>query len=348
VTDGPNAALPMLMTDLAGARVRTQPRTSITALSPRRSLLDELAADLAGLQAGGGKAMPPKWFYDGPGSSLFDQITELDEYYPTRTELGILERTAADLVAAVAPEEIVELGSGSSRKTRVLLEAMHAIGSGSRYAALDFSVDALEAAARALTADYPWLQVAGYIGDFHTDLHRIPHPTGRRLVAFLGSTIGNFPTRPRRELLAEVRRMLGPDDRFVVGLDLVKEPAILLAAYDDAAGVTAEFNRNMLRNFNAVGRADFPVEAFTHVVRWNAVDECIELSLRAERDLVVTFEALGERIHFKAGEELFTEHSCKFTRASAEADLRAAGLELEGWETDEREWFAVALVRPAA
>lgn len=324
-------------------------RATIERLSSPVGLLDELAEDVRrGLLGPGPKWLPPKYFYDARGSELFEEITQLPEYYPTRAELEILEEVGHDWIATVGPEELVELGSGSSRKTRLLLEAMHRQGSGNRYVPFDVSADALEAAATTLTDAYPWLDVAGYVGDFHTDLHRIPHPRGRRLVTFLGSTIGNFLADRRGPLLAEIRTMMAPGDRFLVGADLVKDERILVAAYDDRAGVTAAFNRNMLVNLNRLGEADFPVEEFRHRAVWNADCSCIEMRLVASRACTVTFQALdGLQVTFEPGEELLTEHSCKFTRASLEAELADGGLAVERWRTDGHDRFALALVAPS-
>lgn len=323
-------------------------RITITALSTQKALLAEVEDDVrAGLLIDGQKSLPPKYFYDGAGSELFEKITELDEYYPTRSETEILERVADEVIGAIAPDELVELGSGSSRKTRLLLEAMHRAG-GTAYVPLDVSRDALEYAAKELTQDYDWLRVDGWIGDFHTDLHRIPHPAGRRVVAFLGSTIGNFPRGPRLELLAEVRRMLAPGDRFLLGADLVKSPDTLVAAYDDAAGVTAAFNRNMLRNVNAIAGSDFDPDDFEHRAVWNPELACIEMHLVADRDLVVRFPTLDAVVPFRRGEHLLTEYSCKFTRDGLTADLAEADLSVERWETDHLDRFALAVIAPGA
>ncbi len=332
---------------MTGSIVPAQ-RSRVTALSPPTALLDQLEQDVrAGLLRPGQKWLPPKYFYDGRGSELFEQITQLDEYYPTRAETEILERVAEEIVASIGPQAVVELGSGSSRKTRLLLQAMHAAGTGRVYVPLDVSVDALESAATALTADHAWLHVDGFVGDFHTDLHRIPHPDGRWLVTFLGSTIGNFPVDRRIDLLREVRRMLRDEDRFLVGADLVKGRDVLEAAYDDAAGVTAAFNRNMLVFVNRIAGSDFEPADFDHRARWNAHDACVEMHLVARRDLEVTFPTLPATVAFAAGESLLTEVSCKFTRSSLADQLAAADLAIERWETDAGERFALALVAPA-
>lgn len=321
-------------------------RTTLTTLSAGPSLLADLEQDIReGLLVEGQKSLPPKYFYDGPGSELFEKITELEEYYPTRAEAEILQRVADDVVSAVSPSELVELGSGSSVKTRLLLEAMHRAG-GSTYVPFDVSSVALAQAADELTSSYPWLTVHGHIGDFHTDLHRVPRSDGTRLVAFLGSTIGNFLPPQRHALLREIRRMLRDGDAFLLGADLVKDPAVLVAAYDDDAGVTAAFNRNMLRNVNAIAGSDFDPDDFDHAAVWNADLECIEMRLVARTDVRVHFPTLEATMHLRAGEHLLTEHSCKFRREALAADLAEANLVLERWETDAAGRFALAIVRP--
>ena len=241
------------------------------------------------------------------------------------------------------PVELVELGSGSSRKTRLLLEAMRRQGNGGRcYAPLDVSEDALEGAAKVLTADYPWLEFDGFVGDFTADLPRVPR-RGRRLLAFLGSTVGNLEPVERAALLRGVAASLRPGDRFLLGVDLVKDRATLLAAYDDAAGVTAEFNRNMLHVLNAALDARIPVEAFEHVARYDEALARMEMWLRARRPVTMRFPTLGLEVPFEAGEALRTEISCKFTRPVVERELTAAGLALESWYQDAQHRFALAL-----
>lgn len=292
------------------------------------------------------KSLPPRHFYDARGSELFVEITRLPEYYPTRTETAILRRVADELVGAVRPEEITELGSGASEKTRLLLTAMHAAGSGRRYVAFDVSEAAIEAAAAALTRDHDWLEVLGVVGDFGAHLAEIPRG-GRRIVALLGSTIGNMPEAERAVFLRPVRAMLADDDRFLCGFDLVKEAATLEAAYDDAAGVTAAFNLNLLHVLNRELDGDLPIDAFEHVARWNATEERIEISLRALRPVEASLPGADVRVRFEEGEEMLTEVSCKFTQQRAEAELGAAGFRVERWDTDERAWFGVALCAPA-
>jgi L-histidine Nalpha-methyltransferase len=320
--------------------VRTLP--TMTRLSPQTDRMEQLARDVRQGLGATPKWLPPKYFYDARGSELFEEITRLPEYYLTRAEREILESITDGLAGRLRPGEVVELGSGSSRKTRLLLEAMHRHHGGRRYAPLDFSADALEGAAAALTASYPWLEFDGFVGDFTADLPRVPR-RGRRLLAFLGSTIGNLDLDERAALLGAVVAALRPDDRFLLGVDLVKDPAVLEAAYDDAAGVTAEFNRNMLRVLNRQLGADIPLDAFEHVAVYDPDHARIEMRLRALRDLTVTFPTLDLEVGFAAGEELRTEISFKFTRAGVEGELAAAGLRLESWHEDAGHRFACAV-----
>jgi len=314
----------------------------MTRLSPTSHWRSQLAADVrAGLTAKP-KRLPPKYFYDARGSALFEQITRLPEYYLTRAETEILIDAADAIVQRIQPVELVELGSGSSRKTRLLLEAMHRHRAGQRYAPLDVSEDVLAGAADALAGDYEWLQFDGFVGDFTQDLRRVPRH-GRRLVAFLGSTIGNFTPPERAGLLGGVAAGLADGDHFLLGVDLVKGRATLEAAYNDAAGVTAEFNRNLLCVLNRELDANVPVDAFEHVAFYDERNAWIEMRLRAREALTVTFPTLDLVIGFAAGEELHTEISCKFTRPLVEREFQAAGLRLEAWHEDPERRFALAL-----
>ncbi len=292
------------------------------------------------------KSMPSKYFYDARGSRLFDDITRLPEYYLTRAETEILEASAEAIIGAARPAEVVELGSGYSVKTKLIVDAMRLAGSGERYVPIDISENALLEAAQHLAAYYPWLHIDGYVGDFLTDLPEVPR-TGRRLVTFLGTTVGNFDGTRRAEVLASIALLLEPGDSLLLGFDLVKDEATLLAAYDDAAGVTAAFNRNMLHVMNRELRADFPVDDFEYVATWDAERACIDMGLRATRDMTVTIGALGETISLAAGELIRNEVSCKFTRARFVTDLEAAGLALAQWHTDRQDRYAVALATPA-
>jgi L-histidine N-alpha-methyltransferase len=291
------------------------------------------------------KELPPKHFYDARGAQLFDQICELPEYYPTRCERAILSERADELAELTGAVELVELGSGTASKTRVLLDALSAAATLQRYVPVDVTESMVRECAETLTAEYPGLQVHGVIGDFERHLDHLPPALGPRIVAFLGGTIGNFTPGSRRRFLRKISRMLGPEDFLLMGTDLVKDPRVLEAAYDDAQGVTAEFNRNVLRVLNRELQADFDPEDFDHVALFNEEHEWIEMRLRAKRDLIATVRGLDLSVHFDAGEELRTEISAKFTPERVEGDLAAAGLELVRWLTDPDELFALTLSR---
>jgi L-histidine N-alpha-methyltransferase len=294
------------------------------------------------------KEIPPKHFYDARGSELFEQICELPEYYPTRTERDILLASAEEIVRSTGAGELVELGSGSAEKARILLEAMSNAGTLRRYVPVDVSESALEAAALELVDEFEELSVHGVIGDFERHLDRVPAPAasgGPRVVALLGGTIGNFPPGTRRRLLREIGRLLTPRDRLLLGTDLVKDPSVLEAAYDDSQGVTAEFNRNVLHVINRELDADFAPDGFEHIAFYDRQREWVEMRLRARRPCSVLVAGIGLRVEFAAGEELRTEISAKFTRRRIEADLAAAGLALDGWYSDPDGLFAVSLAR---
>jgi L-histidine N-alpha-methyltransferase len=293
------------------------------------------------------KELPPKHFYDSRGADLFDQICELPEYYPTRTERAILNDTASELAAVTGAVELVELGSGTAAKTRVLLDALHAAGTLARYVPVDVTEGMVRDCAQELIEEYPGLQVHGVVGDFERHLDRVPEPAGPRMVVFLGGTIGNFPPSERRRFLAQVADLLGPEDHLLMGTDLVKDPDVLEAAYDDRQGVTAEFNRNLLHVLNRELDADFDPADFEHVARFDAHNEWIEMRLRSRREHTVTVRALDLPVHFDAGEEMRTEISAKFTRERIDEDLADAGLELVRWLTDPDEQFALTLSAPA-
>ena len=292
------------------------------------------------------KELPPKHFYDTRGSELFEQICELPEYYPTRTERQILETRAAEIVAATGAGELVELGSGAADKARIVLDAMASAGTLRRYVPLDVTERVVEDAAAQLVQEYDGLRVHGVIGDFERHLDRLPQSDGcPRIVALLGGTIGNFPPGTRRGLLRKIGAVLGPDDRLLLGTDLVKDPLELEAAYDDRGGITAEFNRNVLHVINRELDADFSPEQFDHIAFFDRKHEWIEMRLRARRPCTVLIADLALRVDFAAGEELRTEISAKFTRARLESDFRAAGLVLEHWFTDSDQRFALSLGR---
>ncbi len=291
------------------------------------------------------KELPPKHFYDARGSELFEQICELPAYYPTRTEKQILEQRAQEIVASTGAGELVELGSGATDKARMLLDAMAAAGTLRRYVPFDVSASVVRDAAATLVEEYEGLLIHGVIGDFERHLDRVPE-SGEvpRIVALLGGTIGNFPPGTRRALLRKIGALLGPDDRLLLGTDLVKDPAVIEAAYDDPGGVTAEFNRNVLHVINRELDADFPAENFDHVAFFDRRHEWLEMRLRARVPCSVLVADLGLQVEFAAGEELRTELSAKFTLKRLKTDLEAAGLELVHWYPDEQELFALSLV----
>jgi L-histidine N-alpha-methyltransferase len=289
------------------------------------------------------KEIPPKHFYDTRGSELFDQICGLPEYYPTRTERSILESSAELIGERSCATELVELGAGYATKTRILLDALEV----ERFIPVDVSEATVRECARRLVAEYPGLEVHGLVGDFERHLVHLPPRSGPRLVAFLGGTIGNFPPGSRRRFLRSIARTLGDDGWLLLGTDLVKDPHMLEAAYDDSAGVTAEFNLNVLRVMNRELGSDFDLDGFDHVAFWDAEREWIEMRLRSRRRQSVRFPGLDLTVHFDQREELRTEISAKFTRTRVQGDLAAAGLELVEWLTDADGLFALSLARPA-
>ncbi len=315
-------------------------------LLPEGFLAASLRADaLAGLTAVP-KSLPPKWFYDERGSELFDKITRLDEYYPTRAERAILRSAAGDIAAAAGASTLVELGSGFADKTRLLLDALQEAGTLRRYVPVDVSESALIAGASAIGQRYPGLAVHAVVSDFEEHLG-LPEADGPRLVAFLGGTIGNLVPAQRAEFLAALRARMGPADSLLLGTDLVKDPAELVAAYDDAAGVTAEFNKNILRVLNAELGADFDPDNFDHVAIWDARAEWIEMRLRSAQRQDITLPAIGLVASFGDGEEMRTEVSAKFRREGVAAELAAAGFALRSWLTDARGRFGLSLSVPA-
>ncbi len=287
--------------------------------------------------------LPSKYFYDDRGSRLFEAITALPEYYQTRTEERLLAAIAADVVGRVRPVELVELGSGSGRKTRLLLAAMAAAGRLERCTLLDINAHVLEETGRELAGAFPGLAVSGLAGDFQGDLALLG-PGGGRLAVFLAGTIGNLHPGEVPDVLARMAPQLEPGDGFLVGLDLVKDVGRLEAAYNDGAGVTAEFNRNILHVLNARLGADFEPDAFEHVAFYDRDNAWIEMRLRASRDLRVRIPAAGLELACAAGDEIRTEISCKYTRASFEALLAGTGLGLDRWYTDPENLFALALL----
>ncbi|HEY3669392.1 MAG TPA: L-histidine N(alpha)-methyltransferase [Acidimicrobiia bacterium] len=301
-----------------------------------------LAADVrAGLGATP-KTLPPKWFYDDRGSELFDEITRLPEYYPTRTERSILVEHARDVAELTKADTLVELGSGTSEKTRLLLDALRDAGTLERFVPFDVSEQTLRDAAARVAHEYDGVRVHAVVGDFEHHLGELPGG-GTRLVAFLGSTIGNLAPAPRAQFLADLAATLAPGDALLLGTDLVKDVGRLVAAYDDAAGVTAAFNRNVLSVLDRELDADFDPDAFDHVAVWNADAEWIEMRLRSQRAQTVHLRGLGLDLDFADDEELRTEISAKFRRERVEQELAAAGFSLTEWWTDPAGDFALSL-----
>ncbi|HEX5955885.1 MAG TPA: L-histidine N(alpha)-methyltransferase [Solirubrobacterales bacterium] len=290
------------------------------------------------------KELPPKYFYDARGSKLFEQITELPEYYPTRAERSILESGAADIVAAAGPTTLIELGSGAAAKTRYLLDAMRDAGSLETYVPVDISEEITRRVAEELVSEYDGLRVHGVVCDYETHLERVPREEGG-LIAFLGGTIGNFRPGPRRSFLARIATLMYPGDRFLLGTDLVKDPGVLEAAYNDSQGITAEFNKNVLRVLNRELNAGFEPEAFEHVAFWDADNEWIDIRLRSLVEQFIDIRDLDMQVHFARNEEMRTEISTKFTRERLEASYADAGLELVEWWTDPEGLFALSLAR---
>jgi L-histidine N-alpha-methyltransferase len=289
------------------------------------------------------KEIPPKHFYDAEGSRLFELICDLPEYYPTRSERAILAARSAELVEHTRVAELVELGSGVPTKTLLLLDAMRDAGTLDRYVPFDVSEGVLRESAENLVDRYPGIRVYGIVADFERHLDALPPAEGPRLIAFLGGTIGNFPPGSRRKFLRMLGGALRPQDGILLGTDLVKDPAILEAAYNDSAGVTAAFNRNILAVINRELDADFDLEAFEHVAFYDREQEWVEMRLRALGPQVVNIAKLDLAVHFANREEMRTEISAKFTRERLKSDLQAAGLQLREFMTDPDDRFALSL-----
>lgn len=289
------------------------------------------------------KVLPPKWFYDDRGSELFDEITRLPEYYPTRREREILEDRAPEIATASGADTLVELGSGTSTKTRLLLDALRDNGRLRRFVPFDCSAATLRAAGEAISSAYPTASVHAVVGDFERHLPLLPHDDGRRLVAFLGGTIGNLAPPERAKFLSELAGGLAPGEHLLLGTDLVKDRNRLVAAYDDSAGVTAEFNRNVLHVINQALEANFACEQFEHVALWNDDEEWIEMRLRSRGAQHVVVNGLDLDVSFADGEEMRTEISAKFRRDRVESELAAAGFEIVRWWTDRAGDFALSL-----
>jgi L-histidine N-alpha-methyltransferase len=307
-----------------------------------RALRDDVRAGLSATP----KWLPPKWFYDARGSELFEEITRLPEYYPTRAEREILHTRAGEIAALTNAHTLVELGSGSSEKTRLLLDGLRDHETLTSFVPLDVSESALRDASDAINADYPSVDVHGVVGDFTAHLDKLPGDPPR-LVAFLGGTIGNLTPPERETFYRSIREVLEPGEWLLLGTDLVKDPATLVAAYDDAAGVTAEFDKNVLRVINRQLGADFDVDAFEHVAIWDADNEWIEMHLRATRAMRVLIPEIHLDVTFAEGEEISTEISAKFHRPGVETELGKAGFTPAAWWTDTESRFALSLWQAA-
>jgi len=289
------------------------------------------------------RRLPPKYFYDATGSELFDRLTRLPEYYLTRAERSILDVRGAPLMRLVRPTDVVEIGAGMATKIRPLLRAAPDV---SRYVPFDVDEDTMRAACVTLARAFPAVEVHGVVGDFESDLAHVPPPRGRRLVTFFGSTIGNLEPSTRRRFLRTVRGLLGGDGRFLLGVDLMKDPRMLHAAYDDAQAVTAAFNRNVLRVVNRALGGDFDPDAFRHEARVDVAAERVEMHLVAARAQRVRLDALDLTVRFAAGESIWTESSYKFTRPGVERMLAAGRLRIDRWLTDRDDHFALLTAAP--
>jgi L-histidine N-alpha-methyltransferase len=312
---------------------------------PEGGTLAGLAEDVREGLSSPFKEIPPKYFYDQRGSELFERITELPEYYPTRTERAILHARADEIVGAAEPTTLIELGSGAAAKTRELLDAIAATGRLETYVPVDISEEITRRVAEELVGEYQGLHVHGIVSDYETHLERVPREHGA-LIAFLGGTIGNFRPGPRRSFLARIATLMYPDDRFLLGTDLVKDVAVLEAAYNDSAGITAEFNKNVLYVLNRELDADFDPDNFEHVAFFDADNEWMDIRLRSLTEQFIDLKALDMRTHFARNEEMRTEISTKFTRERLEQSYADAGLEMVEWWTDPDELYALSLARP--
>lgn len=327
-------------------RSTTDAPVTVRRLSPPADHRAELAVDVRAGMEESPRRIPSKYFYDARGSWLFEEITRLPEYYLTPIETEILTERASRILAVTNPDELIELGSGASEKTRLLLDAMLEFSDGRRYVPIDISQAAVETAVKQLCEDYLTLAIDGLVGDYDDDLVHVPR-RGSRLVTFLGSTIGNLRSPERVTFFRRVAEMLESGDHFLLGVDLVKDIPTMVAAYDDSAGITADFTQNVLTVINRELDADFDVESFAHRPVWNPDDSCMEAWLEATEDAHVTIGDLGIEIDIRAGERIHTEVSCKFTPEALEAELAEAGLTVIDWNTDSRGWYALPLIAPS-
>ncbi len=329
--------------------VRFSPSTSrlrITRLAGA-TRVDTLAADVVAGFEKCPRSLPPKYFYDARGARLFDAICDTPEYYPTRTEQALLDATAGDIAALARPTHLVELGSGAARKTRTLIDAARRGARPLTYVPVNISEQMLVASSRRLLGDYPDLRVHAVVADYDHHLHLLPRE-GRRLIAFLGLTIGNFTQPAAVRFLSAIRRGMAADDRLLIGFDLVKSPAVLHAAYNDAAGLTTEFNRNVLYVLNRRLGGTFDPDSFDHIGEWHPEQRQMEMYLESRVDQTVTLEVLGRSYSFAAGERIHTEISRKHDRSMCEEMMAGAGLSTVSWFQSPDDYFALMLAAPIA
>lgn len=318
----------------------------MTAFRTPAVLGSPIAGDvLQGLSANP-KRLPAKLFYDAEGSRLFEEITQTDEYYPTRTEFSILREYATEIATTAGSNlMLVELGAGSATKTRALIEAILRRQLRLEFHPVDVSPAALQDALTSLNGDYPNLHVSPIVADYTANFPALRSLPGRKLVLFIGSTIGNFEPEEAAQFLRRIRQSLEPGDAFLLGIDLVKDSAVLNAAYNDASHVTELFNRNVLGRINRELGGDFDVRMFKHVAFWNPEASRIEMHLESRADQTVNVRDLNRRFYFARGERIHTENSYKFTPASIAKLLHESGFQLEKSWTDPKEWFCVLLAR---
>ena len=324
----------------------TRDRVAVDVRLPPGGPLSGMAADVRAGLTRPFKELSPRYFYDERGSELFERITELEEYYPTRCEREILEQRSPEIVAAADPCALIELGSGSAAKTRVLLDAMSEAGCLETYCPVDISEEITRDTANAIAGEYGEIEVRGLVCDFELDLERMPIG-GPRMIALLGGTIGNFAPQQRAGFLRRIANLLGPEDCFLLGTDLVKDRETLEAAYDDSHGVTAEFNKNVLDVINRELDADFDADRFEHHAYWDAENLWVDIRLRSTARQVVNVSALDLTVTFDAGEEMRTEISTKFAREGLEGIYAEAGLQMAEWWTDSEGLYALSMARPS-
>lgn len=293
------------------------------------------------------RSLPPKYFYDETGSALFDRICDTEEYYPTRTESALLRRYASQIIEKTRPEYIVELGSGTSRKTRFLFDACETLGEQPEYWPMDVCEPLLIETAQSLAADYRWLSVNALVGDYHGGFDYFPDTAGDSLYLFLGGTIGNFSQEQAVDLLTGLRGLMTENDRLLLGFDRVKDTTVLEAAYNDAEGVTAAFNLNLLRVLNEGLNADFDINSFEHQAIYNRIASRIEMYLEAKSGQRVELAALGENLFIEQGERILTEISRKFTPEAIDNLLHESGFRLASHFESERPAYSLVLAEPS-